>query len=229
MVLAEQTRHERVSQGHEMTIEEEDGVPVGTTTVPPLSTAEICKVLLDKKNLFIGLILRVENDWNVAQDIYSLACVDVIANAQAQFRGTASLTTYLGTVMVNAARKHARSQSSRKNSIGVFFEHELGGGRDDDGEKGELGVEHEAANDLSPEKIVEQRQTLDSVQAVLARIEKRSPESYNIWYMHRIDGMSYLEIVEQSGIQGATCRSHVNRVSNELERLSGYNAKQMFA
>lgn len=193
-----------------------------------ISADDICKVLRDKRIMLLGLILRFEADWDTAEDILALASVEALANA-GNFKGDASLASFIGGITLNVARRHARRQATRKNGAGVFYQHELPSNPVDDEE---LSMEMEWAEGVEsadPERILETSQTLARIQQALARIEKQWPEAYRIWHMYRLDELSYQEIEEQAGVRSAAARTHVFRVSKELERLTGLKPETAFS
>ena len=201
-----------------------------------VSAEEICKVLTEKRSLFLGLILRIEKDHSSADDILALATVEALACAS-QFKGDSSLSSYIGSIVLNVARKYARRQSVRKRSIGLFYEHELSSLAPSDSGDANDEFDMEAIEEAgfqespSPEQMLEKRQLLEQVEQVLSRIEKRWPEAYRTWRMHRLDDLSYPEICEATGIEPVTARGHVYRISSrlsaELEKVSGVAPRQL--
>lgn len=211
-----------------MNTELADATVAQVEQTPRVTADDICKVLVEKKSMLLGLILRYENDWETAEDILATASMEALANAEHQFKGDSSLASYIGSIAVNAARKHARRQATRKNSVGLYYDHEIAPA-DSDGEDIsvlDIGV---GVDSVSPEKSLENAQTLSRVQQAMARIEKRWPDAYRTWQMHRLEELSYLEIQEQTGVEQATARSHVSRVSKELEKITGINPKSFFS
>jgi RNA polymerase sigma factor (sigma-70 family) len=198
-----------------------------------ITADDICKVLVEKKLMLMTLILRYENDWDTAEDILALASMEALAHAEKQFKGESSLAGYIGAIAINAARRHARRQAIRKNTVGLFYHHEIGGDGLDhldlDGEDRLLSTHPGGIDKVSPDKVLENTQMLERVQQVLSRIEKRMPDAYKTWYHYRLNEMSYQEIEEKTGVAPATARKQVFRVSKELEQLTGYTPKTLFA
>jgi RNA polymerase sigma factor (sigma-70 family) len=194
-----------------------------------ITADDICKVLLEKKMMLMALILRYENDWETAEDILALASVEALANAEKQFKGESSLAGYIGSIALNAARRHARRQATRKKTVGLFYQHELSDNRVE-GEDEDTFVlsKQDGIDAASPERILENNQVLERVQQVLDRIEKRMPDAYKTWHNHRLNELSYQEIERLTGVAQATARKQVFRVSKELEKLTGYTPQTLF-
>jgi RNA polymerase sigma-70 factor (ECF subfamily) len=68
-----------------------------------------------------------------------------------------------------------------------------------------------------PDEILDARQRLNAVQAVLSRL---NPRSRQVLLMHRVEGLRYREIAERLGISESAVEKHVAKAALGLMRAS---------
>lgn len=195
---------------------EEDKSPVKAG--PVVTHKDICKVLTEKKTMLLSVIMKVEKDPDVAKELLSVTAIQALAYAGKQFKGEASLSSYISAIAYNAACQHARKSVSRKKRAGIYYDHER---ITDPAMDPALLVPDENVNVSEAYSV---KQQLKLAEKILANLERKYPDAYKTWEMYKIQELSYEEISETLGITNATARGHVHRISAALaeahEKLS---------
>ena len=68
----------------------------------------------------------------------------------------------------------------------------------------------------SPERMLEKRETVNAVREAIARL---SPEAREVVELRDIDGFSYEEIAEMTGLEIGTVKSRLNRARGQLRAM----------
>mgnify|MGYP003336977480 CR=1 FL=1 len=162
--------------------------------------------------------MKVEKDPDVAKELLSVTAIQALAYAGKQFKGEASLSSYISAIAYNAACQHARKSVSRKKRAGIYYDHERA---TDPVMDPALLVPDESVNVSEAYSV---KQQLKLAEKILANLERKYPDAYKTWEMYKIQELSYEEISETLGITNATARGHVHRISAALaeahEKLS---------
>jgi len=196
-----------------------------TKTVTEIDKAELLKEITEywqkNKKQILSTVLKVESDFELANDIVSLVAVEALSNLD-KFRGECSVGTYLTSIAHNLAVDSVRKATSRKNSAKVYYLHEMGSS---DSEEGESPFEESySAVKATPEKQLESKQMLKLVAEHLPTLAKKQPVAFKTWELHRLEGLTYDEIELEHGIPKKLAFLHVFRISEALE---GYLKKKV--
>lgn len=179
---------------------------------------DFARLIVEKRSLFLGLIRRYEKDPEVAEDILSLATVHMLSSGLENFKNNSSLSSYFGTIVINAAKQHVGSQLRRKEA-GVYYDHE-GSDPETDLENNEGAV----ATEGNPQSAAESKEDLARADRLMAVLEKKVPLPLVAWKMHILEDMSYDEISEHLGISTKVARNHVYRVYKTITTLNADGA-----
>jgi RNA polymerase sigma factor (sigma-70 family) len=158
-------------------------------------TQTVCNDLSDGitacRQTLISVAYRITNDGELAKDIVQDACLSTIETA-GQFRGTASLKTYLYRVVINrsidAVRKNKRSKNIFEIMSRDIFEHRSG---------------------------AENYESRDLVKRIFVSI----PCEFKVpFILAEVDGMTYEEIADVLKLTLNTVRTRIFRCREKLRK-----------
>jgi RNA polymerase sigma-70 factor (ECF subfamily) len=137
---------------------------------------------------------------NLTQDCFLKAY-----RARADFRGEASVTTWLIRIAVNLARDHQRNRRQG------FWKRLLGGNPQ------EAGLAAEMAEDTTPraDRALLAREQL---QRTLDTVKTLSPQQQTVFRLRFLEELSLEEIAAAMGIEIGTVKSHLSRAVNVLRQ-----------
>lgn len=149
---------------------------------------------------------NADDAFDVSQEVF----IKVWKNIK-KYRGDCRFSTWIYKISVNACLDFLRrAKVSAAEKIPTYV--------DDDGDEIEVEFADESVR-TSPERMLEKRET---VSAVRAAIERLSPEAREVVELRDIDGFSYEEIAEMTGLEIGTVKSRLNRARTQLrEMLAG--------
>ncbi len=199
----------------------------GTVTV---TREDICKVLTERRKMLLSLIMRVVKDPDTADEILSQVAIQALTKAESDFRGEASLSTYIGSIAYHAACRHARHQSVRHRS-GVYYDHELFSASGEDGEdEGGSSERYDAiGTEVGPDTVVEHQRLLAQTEIALEKLGARMPAAYECWKLHRLQGLPYEEIEARLNVNRVTARTRVHKFGEALKKMMGINPAELLA
>ncbi len=156
-------------------------------------------------NFLLRMVGRPEEAEDLAQEVF----VSVFKHIH-RFRGDAKLSTWLFRVASNHCKNRLkyldRRHTSRTSSIERVSERHMAGSR---------GAPHR------PDQVLEGREMEAMVQAALATLE---PEQREMIVLRDLEGLSYREICQVTGLNEGTVKSKLHRarlgLRRRLDRLS---------
>ncbi len=124
---------------------------------------------------------------------------------RAEFRGEASVSTWLVRIAVNLARDYQRNRRQG------FWKRMLGGN------PGEAELATEMAVDNTPpaDRALLAREQL---QRTLEAVKSLSPQQQTVFHLRFIEELSIEEIAESMGVQTGTVKSHLSRAVHALRQ-----------
>jgi len=154
---------------------------------------------------FVYTLLRDSADADgVAQDVFVKAF-----RALPEFKGQSAFETWLTRIAINAVRDHIR----RRKPVVSFSE--LRADEDDDGP--ELPAAFDPADGTSPERDLLSRDIRRRIADALVTLSSRQR---SVFVMKHYEEKSIAEIVEATGLDEGTIKSHLFRAARKLrERL----------
>ncbi|MFI5197110.1 MAG: RNA polymerase sigma factor [Thermoanaerobaculia bacterium] len=154
---------------------------------------------------FVYTLLRDSADADgVAQDVFVKAF-----RALPEFKGQSAFETWLTRIAINAVRDHIR----RRKPVVSFSE--LRSDEDEDGP--ELPAAYDPADGTSPERDLFSRDIRRRIADALVTL---SPRQRSVFVMKHYEEKSIAEIVEATGLDEGTIKSHLFRAARKLrERL----------
>jgi len=128
---------------------------------------------------------RVRN-WAEAEDMTQEALLRVARMEHPQ--GIQTAGAFLFQVARNLVRDRARAEKSRSERYAQVHERQ------------------DSAEELSPERVIQARETLRSVQTALGGLNERTRD---IFVLHRLENMKYHEIAKLYGISESAVEKHM--------------------
>jgi RNA polymerase sigma-70 factor (ECF subfamily) len=160
------------------------------------------RLVTDHQRMVYTLALHLLGDAQEAMDLSQEVFLRVFRTL-AQFRGQASLRTWIYRIVVNQASNRQRWWRRRHRAQQVGLDDHVA----HHGELAELRLF------AAPERVLEQRETVDRVQAALAQLPFDQRAAI---VLREIDGLSYDEIAEALGIAVGTVKSRLARARESL-------------
>ena len=185
----------------------EVGAPVvtGPVTTPPFGTGEGSRIRLDIlfRDQRISLMRYFTRNRASEADAEDLAQEAFLRLARADHGATeiAQPTAYLSQIGRNLMRDHAQAPARR---------HEFGSPE----------MVDEAISEANELGRLEARDRLRRVEAALGRLK---PKTRNIFLAHRIDGMTYGEIAERTGLSVKGVEKQMSKAIAQLGRALDRN------
>ena len=158
---------------------------------------EVESLYRDRADHLIGHFGSAVQDRDTARDIVHEAFAKFSALSVAKRLMVLRPDAYLYRMCVNLMRDRGRSQQTRTSH-----------------------VEQEASIDLShsPFAALEHRDTLRRLEAVMLRL---SPKTREIFLAKRLDGMTYAEIAERTGLSVKGVEKHMSKAIAAVDRAIG--------
>jgi RNA polymerase sigma-70 factor (ECF subfamily) len=125
--------------------------------------------------------------------------------ARAEFRGEASVSTWLVRIAVNLARDYQRNRRQG------FWKRMLGGSP----REAELATEMAVDNTPLVDRALVAREQL---QRTMEAVKALSPQQQTVFHLRFIEELSIEEIAETMGVQAGTVKSHLSRAVNALRQ-----------
>lgn len=158
------------------------------------------------KHRLTNFVYRHLGEMDEAADIVQESFVRVYSHRNA-YNPSAKFTTWLYRIALNLATSELRRQTRRRRYLKEGL---LGAFAVRDGELETL--DHSRRPDSVTESII----TFELVQKALLKI---SPPLREVIILREIEGMSYEEIVEITGVELGTVKSRINRARRQLQKL----------
>lgn len=127
-----------------------------------------------------------------------------------RYRGDCRFSTWVYKICINASLdflRHAKVTATESMPTHI----------DSEGDEIEIEFADETAA-ASPERTLEKRETARAVRDAIARL---SPEAREVVELRDIEGYTYEEIAEMTGLEIGTVKSRLNRARNQLRELLG--------
>ncbi|MEO8481766.1 MAG: sigma-70 family RNA polymerase sigma factor [Acidobacteriota bacterium] len=160
------------------------------------------QLVTDHQRMVYTLALHLLGDAQEAMDLSQEVFLRVFRTLT-QFRGQSTLRTWIYRIVVNQASNRQRWWRRRHRSQQVGLEDHVA-------HHGEL---TELRLFAAPERVLEQRETVDRVQAALAQLPFDQRAAI---VLREIDGLSYDEIAEALGVAVGTVKSRLARARGSL-------------
>ncbi|HVK39702.1 MAG TPA: sigma-70 family RNA polymerase sigma factor [Candidatus Kapabacteria bacterium] len=158
------------------------------------------------KHRLTNFVYRQLGEMDEAADVVQEAFVRVYSHRNA-YNPSAKFTTWLYRIALNLAASELRRQTRRRRYLKDGL---LSGFAVRAGELDPLDPAHR------PDSVTESILTLELVQKALLQI---SPPLREVIILREIEGMSYEEIVEITGVELGTVKSRINRARAQLQKL----------
>ncbi len=146
---------------------------------------------------------NADDAFDVSQEIF----IKVWKNIN-KYRGDCKFATWIYKISTNACLdflRHAKATATEQFPTHI------------DGEGDEIEVEFADETVLaSPERMLEKRETVNAVREAISRL---SPEAREVVELRDIDGFSYEEIAEMTGLEIGTVKSRLNRARAQLRAM----------
>lgn len=160
------------------------------------------QLVTDHQRMVYTLALHLLGDAQEAMDLSQEVFLRVFRTLS-QFRGQSTLRTWIYRIVVNQASNRQRWWRRRHRAQQVGLEEHVA-------HHGEL---TELRLFAAPERVLEQRETVDRVQAALAELPFDQRAAI---VLREIDGLSYDEIAEALGVAVGTVKSRLARARGSL-------------
>ena len=157
-----------------------------------------------------GLLVRLTEDAEEARDLTQETFLCVVRSVK-NFRGDASLKTWLFRIAINQARNRKRWWFARK--IGLTFS--LDAKRNEDDDEPSLHDTLADERQKSPETIALQREQETMIRGALQKLPQAFREAV---VLRDIEGLSYEEIAAALETNVGTVKSRISRGRMELKR-----------
>jgi RNA polymerase sigma-70 factor (ECF subfamily) len=178
------------------------GVAVGE--VRGISEAEFDEIVRLNQRRIYRVLLALVRDPELA-DILTQECFLRAYQKRATFRGEASVSTWLTRIAINLARDHGRN---RRES---FWRKVFGSGTDE----AELHARQVPDARSSPEQQLLAR---EAVKAVMAAVEKLTPQQREIFVLRFLEEMSLEEIARVRQRDVGTIKAHLFRAVQQVRK-----------
>lgn len=155
-----------------------------------------------------ALLLRLTSDPEEARDLTQETFLQAFRNVQ-QFRGDASVRTWLYRIAINLARNRWRWWMRRRRDVTESLDAERG-------ERGELSDTLADPRQLSPEQTALAREREQLLRAALAKLRRPFREAV---ILRDVEGLSYEEVAAALGVNVGTVKSRLSRGRTELRRF----------
>lgn len=167
-------------------------------------TMEAFELLVGRyKNPLFNFVFRFLNDPDLAEDVVQETMIKVYKNSNS-YKTIAKFSTWIYTIAGNLAKTELQKRKRRK----IFSIHAFG---EDNGETYDIPDESS-----SPERETDSGIKDTIIQNALAQIS----ESYReVVILRDVEGLSYEEISEITGITVGTVKSRINRGRAQLQEL----------
>ena len=162
-------------------------------------------VSIYEKSVF-NMVMYITHDREDALDVSQEVFVKLWQTIQ-NYRGDASLLTYLMTLTKNAAYDLERKKA-RHRTTSLTLENE-------DGETVELDLP-DRSDEANPEQNYLRKEKIETVRRAINALDRDWRE---IIIMRDINGMSYAEISGATGLTEGTVKSRLNRARQALKKI----------
>ena len=153
------------------------------------------------QNKVINLCFRFLGNYDDACDCAQDVFVKVFESLS-KFRGDSKFSTWLYAVTVNFCRNRISSFKHRKSKQDTSYE-----------------IQDAGDESLSPSKRFERKELNDKIQKAIDSLDE---DQKSVVILRDIEGLSYEEIVDITGIKLGTVKSRIARAREELkEKLKG--------
>lgn len=146
---------------------------------------------------------NAEDAFDVSQEVF----IKVWKNIK-KYRGDCRFATWVYRISTNACLdflRHAKATATEQFPTHI----------DSDGDEIEVEFADEAVI-ASPERMLEKKEAVNAVREAIARL---SPEAREVVELRDINGFSYEEIAEITGLEIGTVKSRLNRARGQLRTL----------
>ena len=164
-------------------------------------------ILVDRyKNRLINFVYRFVKDYDVSEDIVQETFLRVFRHRH-NYKAIANFSTWIFTIAGNLAKSELRRRKRwRLFSVDATDEEERKFDIPDDG--------------IQPDRAASVSILEDSIQNAIATLQVKYKEAL---ILRDIEGMSYKQIAEITGVPVGTVKSRVNRARKKLQKkLSGH-------
>ena len=210
-----------------MIVETEPEVQGEAGSSAVITREEVCECLVRDRSLLMGVILKVENDVQLAEEILSTVAISALSQVGAPLHA-ASVRAYVKSIAHNEACSHVSRTTRRKNKLGIRYHHEDSYSAEDSDFSDDEIAALTASDGMTPEREVEHRELLQRVLSTLDTIEKRRPRAAQTWKLYYLEDKDYEEIVELTGVSYGEARLHVLRVGEDIRRMTGFDYRSLF-
>lgn len=140
---------------------------------------------------------------DVSQDVFIKIWKSIV-----RYRGDCRFSTWVYKIATNTSLDFLRrAKSSHTEAFPSYI----------DGEGDEIEIEFaDESIGASPERMVEKREIVNNVRLAIAKL---SPEAREVVELRDIEGFSYEEIAEMTGLEVGTVKSRLNRARGQLREL----------
>lgn len=153
----------------------------------------------NERNALVRFITRYRSNPEDAGDVAQEAFLRMAQSEKARSEPITHPRAFLRQVARNLLRDHAKSASGRRELMHVPFDDEA------------VSVENEVSR-------LEARDSLARIEAVMRRMKPRTRE---IFMAHRLDGLSYSEIAERTGMSISGIEKQVAKAMTMLLQHAG--------
>ncbi|MBQ8510659.1 MAG: sigma-70 family RNA polymerase sigma factor [Clostridia bacterium] len=147
-------------------------------------------------------VVNAEDALDLSQEVFVK-----IWKSIGSYRGDCRFSTWVYRIATNACFDHLRRNVLPTDS--------MTGAPDEDGDERPLDVADESLS-ASPERTLEQRETVTAVRAAIAQL---SEEQQEVVLLRDIEGYTYEEIAEMLHLEIGTVKSRLNRARAHLREL----------
>lgn len=161
-------------------------------------------------NTAMAKLGNVSDALDVSQDVFVK-----IWKSIARYRGDCRFSTWVYKIAINTSLDFLRrAKASHTEAFPSYI----------DGEGDEVEIEFaDESVGASPERMTEKREVINNVRSAIARL---SPEAREVVELRDIQGFSYDEIAEMTGLEVGTVKSRLNRARGQLRELLLEHAKK---
>jgi RNA polymerase sigma-70 factor (ECF subfamily) len=175
---------------------------------------EAFAVLVDRHGARIhGAVLRMIGDPEAARDLAQETLLRAYAGLGSFRRGSA-FYTWLYAIAVNQVRTEFRRRRSVKGQ--AMLPLDAGRAADGDSEEGAAGAAEPESRGPGPDEEAARHDEARRVQRALARLDEEFREAV---VLRDLEGLSYEEIAEATGVPAGTVRSRIHRGRAALREL----------
>lgn len=173
-------------------------------------------VLDSQRKRWLALILRHEQNSDLAEELLSTATLKLMVRAQSGFEAGTNLDAYVHTTVMNVVRSHATEEIERRQA-GECYAHEMSSA---DAEDDLDPLEATADANLSdkPEQHVNRTQVLRLLDGALQSVAKKQPQAVETWRLYCLEELSCEDVALRQGLTAAAVSKQVFNVNQALRK-----------